>query len=283
LPGPELDPIVLLGEERYRVEAVWADLRDGPAMQGVSQVAADSLGNVYVFQRADPPVIVLDPEGHHLRSWGSGLIVDAHGIFISRDDRVFLVDRDGHRLLCMTPRGEVLFAVGAADRPRFQAPFNHPADVALAPDGTIYVADGYGNSAVHRFSSDGSWLSSWGSPGAGPGQFTTPHGVWALDDGRVLVSDRENDRIQVFDPEGGYIDQWLDHYHPMDIYVDAAGWIHVTDQIPRLSRLDGSGSLVGRCKPVPVGAHGIWGDHKGNLFLAEVAPINRVTRLAPLH
>jgi len=82
--------------------------------------------------------------------------------------------------------------------------------------------------------------------------------------------------------EGDFIEQWRDHYHPMDIYVDAAGGIHVTDQVPRLSRLDGHGALVGRCKPVPVGAHGIWGDSSGNLFLAEVAPIDRVTRLAPM-
>ncbi len=87
----------------------------------------------------------------------------------------------------------------------------------------------------------------------------------------------------MFDAEGGYIEQWLDHYHPMDIYVDAAGRIYVTDQVPRVSRLDGTGALVGRCKPVPIGAHGICGDSRGNLFLAEVAPINRITRLAPLH
>jgi len=274
--------VVVLGEDRYRVEADWVDLEGGPALQGVSQVAADSQGNVYVFQRSDPPVVVLDPGGHYLGSWGSGLVVDAHGIFVTDDDRVLLADRDGHRVLCLTRAGEVLFTIGAPDRPRFQAPFNHPADLAVARDGTIYVADGYGNSCVHRFGPDGAWLGSWGRPGSGPGEFTTPHGVWALDDGRVLVADRENDRVQVFDGEGGFIEEWQDHYHPMDIYVDAAGRIHVTDQVPRLSRLDGLGALVGRCKPVPVGAHGVWGDSRGNLFLAEVAPIDRVTRLAPL-
>jgi len=280
--GAEAGPVVVLGEDRYRVETDWVDLDGGPALRNVSQVAADSQGNVYVFQRSDPPVVVLDRGGRYLRSWGTGLVVDAHGIFVTGDDRVLLADRDGHRVLCMTTSGEVLFTIGAADRPRFQAPFNHPADLAVAPDGTIYVADGYGNSCVHRFSSDGAWLSSWGRPGSGPGEFTTPHGVWALADGRVLVADRENDRVQVFDREGDFIEQWRDHYHPMDIYVDAAGGIHVTDQVPRLSRLDGHGALVGRCKPVPVGAHGIWGDSSGNLFLAEVAPIDRVTRLAPM-
>ena len=280
MPDAESAPVVVLGNDRYRVEADWVDVEGGPRLRGVSQVAADSAGNVYVFQRADPPVVVLDPGGRHLRSWGTGLVVDPHGIFITGDDRVFLVDRDGHRVLCLTLAGELLLSIGDRDRPRLQEPFNHPADVAVGPDGTIYVADGYGNSCVHRFSAEGDWLGSWGRPGAGPGEFTTPHGVWALEDGRVLVADRENDRVQVFDAEGAFIEQWADHYHPMDIYVDASGAIHVTDQVPRLSRLDDRGALVGRCKPVPVGAHGVWGDASGNLFLAEVAPVNRVTRLA---
>ena len=273
---------MILGGDHYRVESEWSQSTGGPSLSGVSQVAVDSLDNVYVFQRSDPPVVVLDPAGHHLRSWGGGLVIDPHGIFITPDDRVFLVDRDGHRVLCFTAQGELLFTIGDPSRPRLQAPFNHPADVAVAGDGTIYVSDGYGNSSVHRFSAEGDWSGSWGRPGTGPGEFTTPHAVWALADGRVLVTDRENDRIQVFDAEGAFIEEWHDHYHPMDIYVDARGRIHVTDQVPRLSRLDIEGSLVGRCKPVPVGAHGVWGDTSGNLFLAEVAPLNRVTRLVLL-
>lgn len=273
--------VVVLEQDRYRVEVDWISLDGSAPLSGVSQVAADGSGNVYVFQRGDPPVVVLDPTGHYMRSWGTGVVTDAHGIFITEDDRILLVDRDGHRVLCTTPTGEVLFTIGASHLPRFGRPFNHPADAAVGPDGTIYVADGYGNSCVHRFQPDGTWLKSWGTPGAGPGEFSTPHGVWVLGDARVLVTDRENNRIQVFDPDGGYIEEWRGHYHPMDIYVDPAGHIHVTDQVPRLSRLDARGQLVGRCKPVPIGAHGVWGDRRGNLFLAEVDPINRITKLVP--
>lgn len=272
---------VVLAEDRYRVETDWIRSDGCPPLNGVSQVAADSSGNVYVFQRSDPPVVVVDPDGRYVRSWGSGQVTDAHGIYITADDRILLVDRDGHRVLCATPTGDVLFTIGSSNRPRFGLPFNHPADVAVAPDGTIYVADGYGNSCLHRFRSDGTWLSSWGSPGSGPGEFSTPHGVWVLGDGRVLVADRENNRIQVFDPDGGYLEEWGNHYHPMDIHVDAMGAIHVTDQVPRLARLDAHGHLIGRCKPVPIGAHGVWGDPRGNLLLAEVDPINRITKLVP--
>src|SRR5438477_273239 len=78
----------------------------------------------------------------------------------------------------------------------------------VAPGGDLYVTDGYGNARVHRFSAEGRLLQSWGEPGAGPGQFNLPHGIAVLADGRVLVADRENDRIQLFDPEGKYLDQW---------------------------------------------------------------------------
>jgi peptidylglycine monooxygenase len=152
--------------------------------------------------------------------------------------------------------------------------------VAFGPDGTLYVADGYGASRIHRFSPDGTPLASWGSPGNGPGQFTTPHGLWVLGDGRVLVADRENDRVQAFSATGDWLATWTDFPRPMDIWSDPTGAIYVTDQVPRLSRLGPDGTLTGRCRPVLNGAHGIAGDAAGRLYLAEVNP-SRVTRLVP--
>ena len=150
--------------------------------------------------------------------------------------------------------------------------------MALAADGEIYVSDGYGNSAVHRFAADGAHLATWGTPGTGPGEFTTPHAVWVDRRDRVLVADRENDRIQVFDREGGYIESWVDFHHPMDITEDDRGRILVSDQIPRLSMLDGDGRLVGRARGVWNGAHGVAANATGDLFLAENKP-SRITKL----
>src|SRR5436309_1949925 len=82
------------------------------------------------------------------------------------------------------------------------------------PDGDLSVTAGYGNARDHRFSAEGRLLRSWGEPGAGPGQFNLPHGIAVLADGRVLVADRENDRIQLFDPEGKYLDQWTQVQRP---------------------------------------------------------------------
>ncbi|MGH2615072.1 MAG: peptidyl-alpha-hydroxyglycine alpha-amidating lyase family protein [Thermomicrobiales bacterium] len=277
------DLVVALGDQRYAVVRPWGVLPADIAYGVVSHVAVDSRDNVYVFQRGDPPVVVFDPAGAFVRSWGSGLIADPHGIFITPDDLVVLVDRDGHQVMGFDASGSIRFTLGDRGQPRLQAPFNHPADVAVASNGDIYVADGYANSAVHRFSSDGELKQSWGRPGHGPGEFTTPHAIWVDRQERVLVADRENNRVQIFTADGEYLDTWGDHYHPMDIYGGPDRLIYVTDQIPRLSVLAADGRLVGRCRPVLYGAHGVWGDSLGNLYLAEAAPMNRITKLTPLH
>jgi peptidylglycine monooxygenase len=142
------------------------------------------------------------------------------------------------------------------------------------------VSDGYANSKVHRFK-NGSMVKSWGAPGSERGQFMNPHAVWVLSDGRVIVVDRENDRLQVFTADGELIDIWGNFKQPLDIWGDADGILFVTDLIPSLSMLSSDGKLLGRCRPVLNGAHGVWGDADGNLFLAEPNP-SRITRLAPI-
>ena len=205
--------VVVMGDRRYRVERPWGELPHDTRLAALSQLAVDSHGRVYAYQRADPPVVVFEPTGAFRAAWGHGLIADAHGIFISADDRVFLVDRDAHQVLIFTTGGDPLGALGTRNATRFQAPFNHPTDVAVAPDGEIYVSDGYGNSAVHRFSASGEHMTSWGRPGSGPGEFTTPHAIWVDRADRVLVADRENNRVQLFDRDGRFIEAWGDFYH----------------------------------------------------------------------
>jgi DNA-binding beta-propeller fold protein YncE len=273
--------VVTIAGRLYDVRRPWGTLPDGQRLNDPSHVAVDSEGNVYAFQRASPPIVVFGPDGNFLRSWGEGLIDDPHGIFITRDDDVWLIDRDAHEIIRFDSMGNPMLRLGERHHPRLQQPFNHPSDIAVALDGSIFVADGYGNSCVHRFAPDGTHVRTWGSPGNGPGEFTTPHAAWVDQKGQVLVADRENNRVQVFTPDGDYVTEWGDFYHPMDIYQDASGLIYVTDQIPRLSVLNPDGSLVGRCRPVLNGAHGIWGDARGNLYLSELGPHHRITRLSP--
>ena len=256
----------------------------GSRLGQVSHVGVDSRDHVYAVLRrdavADPapadPIVVFDAQGEFVGSWGKEWIADAHGIFITHDDVVFVADRDAHQICAFSRDGKLLQTLGRRHGPL--EPFNHPADIAVGPDGDIYVADGYGNSQVHRFSRDGTLLRTWGRPGRGPGEFGLPHAVWVLRDGRVLVADRENCRVQVFTPEGDFLTEWPDFYHPADICVDAEGVVYVTDETPRLTAVTDRGEMVGRCRPSLNTPHGIYGDSRGNLFIAELRP-SRIAKL----
>ena len=276
--------VVALGDRRYRVERPWGDLPRGAGR--VTDVTADSRGHVFVLLRydplVDPPgprVVELDPAGARVTTWGEDLIADSHMLACSSDGRLFIVDRDAHEVIICSAKGQRLGSIGRRHEPL--APFNHPTDVAFAPSGDIYVSDGYANSKVHRFRGDGAAVTSWGALGRGRGEFMNPHAVWVLPDGRVVVVDRENDRLQVFTANGDCVDVWGDFKQPLDIWGDANGNLFVTDLVPSLSMLSGEGRLLGRCRPVLNGAHGVWGDAEGNLFLAEGNP-SRITRLAPI-
>ncbi|MBI3513349.1 MAG: hypothetical protein HY060_04695 [Proteobacteria bacterium] len=265
--------VAVLGARRYRVIHPWNRTELGH----LSQLAVDSAGRVYAFQRTGSPIVVLNPDGEFVGSWGSGAISDAHGICIAPDDRVLLVDRDAHQVLIFDTAGRLQSTIGERHRPRFGAPFNHPTDIAVAPDGALYVSDGYGNAHVHCFGADGRHRLTWGGVGSGPGEFSTPHGVWVQPDGRVLVSDRENNRIQVFTPDGKFLTAWGELYHPMDIWGAPDGTVFVTDQAPRIVAFAPDGTVLGRCKVVATIGHGIWGDRQGNLFQCEHT--GRLTKL----
>lgn len=263
---------VVMGTHRYSVIPGWNRVPLGH----ISQFAVDSAGRVYVFERTGAPIVVLTSDGELAASWDAAPIQDPHGIFITADDRVLLVDRNAHQVLTFDTEGRLLTTLGERHRPRFGLPFNHPTDVGRSGD--IYVSDGYGNAHVHWFAPDGSYRRSWGGIGSGPGQFSTPHGVWVTPDGRVLVADRENNRVQVFTDHGGFLGEWGDLYHPMDIYGSADGTIFVTDQAPRITAFSPTGEVIGRCSAAKIYSHGIWGDAAGNLFLCEHT--GTITKLA---
>jgi len=276
---------VALGKRRYRVERPWGDLPLHGAGR-ISDVACDAAGRVYVQFRADsqvdapvPGIVVLSPDGKRLAAWGES-IQDGHMFTVHPDGRVFVVDRDAHEVTIFSAAGERIGALGKRHCP--DEPFNAPCDVAFAPNGEIYVADGYGNARIHRFAADGTPLGGWGRPGRGAGEFCTPHSVWVLMDGRVLVCDRDNSRVQAFTADGRHLFDITDTHKPMDVHGGPDGGFYVTDQVPRLSLFDAAGALVGRCRPVLNGAHAMWWDAKsGVIYQSEQNP-NRLTRLVPV-
>ena len=270
------------GSYRYEVIENWATLPTGWTFGGVSAVATDSQDRVYAFQRKDPPILVFDKNGTFLGSWGSSAFADPHGINIV-DDVIYVTDRNDHVALKFTLDGKPLMVLGtrgqASDTgatkdielpPRSAGPFNKPTEMMVAPSGDLYVSDGYRNSRVHRFSSEGALLDSWGKPGKEePGEFHLPHSLWVDRQSQVYVCDRENSRIQVFTAAGRFLSQWRDIHKPTDIYFDAEEIAYVSEQRPSISVMEKSGKVLARFETAASG-HGLWVDSTGDIYLASV-------------
>ncbi len=274
--------IVRLGDIKYRLERNWAQMPDGTQLQFVSEVACGPDGRVHLVQRSDPPVWSFLPDGKLQRSFGTGIVDDAHGISVTRAGDILVVDRDHHFIQVFDRDGNPKRKIGHPDNPNWQKPFNHPTDVTEGPDGSLWVVDGYANACFHKFSADGVYQQTWGKPGKATGCFCTPHGVLVDSRGRVLVADQDNDRIQVFDYDGRYLDQWTGFYHPMDLAALPDGSILVTDETPKLSRLSLDGEVLGACRPARYVGHGISVDPSGRVFIAESAPVNALAVMIPL-
>lgn len=208
--------IVALGEQRYVVERPWGRW---PTPGKVTDVAVCSRGHAFALLRGDPYVeeladcvVELDRDGCFVGSWGRGRIMDAHKIACDAKDRIWIVDRDAHEVVCFDRTGREVMGLGARRRPL--EPFNHPSDVAFAPDGTILVADGYGGGCVRRFNPRGRELHAWGEVGVEPGAFLTVHGVWAMRDGRSRWRIGRMAGSRSFMPTGGWTPSGRDSSAP---------------------------------------------------------------------
>ena len=295
---------------RYEVIEGWERLPAGYMHKDVSGVSVDSRDRVYLITREDARVIVYERDGTFVMSWGENILTPrTHGITVGPDDSVYTVDDGDHTVRKFTPDGKQLMVIGTPDVPsdtgydgqtltsikRGAGPFNRPTNMAIAPSGELYVSDGYGNARVHRVTADGRLVQSWGEPGTGPGQFNLPHGICVAADGRVLVADRENDRIQIFSPDGQYLDEWPHVQRPTDIFIDRNGLIYVSElwwrvgqrsfahgtikyDLPgRVSVLDANGNVLlrwanaDRCAPGNfVAPHAICVDSHSDLYVGEV-------------
>src|SRR5437867_2406672 len=194
----------------YDVVEGWEQLPSGYVHRDVAGVAVDGEDRVFLICRGDHPVIVYDRKGNFLSSWGEGQVADrAHGITIGPDGTVFCTDDGNHTVRQFSPPGKLLMTLGTMNTPsdtgydgkdsiripRPGGPFNRPTNVAVGPNGDLYISDGYGNCRVHRFSPTGQLKRSWGVPGKGPGQyhlpgsFAAPHGIAVDSRGDIYVSE----------------------------------------------------------------------------------------------
>jgi DNA-binding beta-propeller fold protein YncE len=264
-----------------RPEPGWpSGAKDAPdyGTAAISAVAAAPNGNLYVFQRTPNPVLVFDRSGRFVRSWGMGQFPFPHGCRFDPQGNLWFTDIGDHVVVEYSPEGKLLMTLGTKGATGEDGThFNKPADVAFAPNGDIYIADGYGNSRVARFSRDGKYLGSWGKKGAGPGEFNLPHSIVVDPQGRVIVADRENVRIQVFSADGKFLKEWNDGVHPYGMFLTREGRLWVTDGVDNtLSVYDLEGRRLGRwgAKGSEPGQfqlpHLLTVDDRGAVYVAEV-------------
>lgn len=280
----------------YVYDPTWGKLPDGVTEWGVvPAVVIDGEDRVYVHRRASPAVVVYSRDGELLATWGEQFASGAHGLHIRREaDGEYLYftdvrrhcvikcDLDGRELWTLGTPGQV----GAAGQP-----FNRPTDVDFAPEGDFYVSDGYGNARVHHYDPDRRLIRSWGELGRGPGQFNLVHDVWFDTRGgqrRLWICDRTNNRIQIFTPEGEFIEEKGGFRRPNGIWIDPLGYVYVAELDARVTVLDPEDRVVGHIGGEPSRApgqllkpHAIWGDSRGDLYIAEVedgARIQKFTR-----
>lgn len=301
------------GAFTYDVAEPWQIPIEGPNPE-VAGVGVNSKDEVHVLTRSPHPVLVFDRRGRFLRSWGEGIFTTPHGIHIGPDDCVYLVDAGDSTVRRFSPTGELLHQFGETGVRSETGyhdfdyrtiafggpPFHAPTNVAVAPSNEIYISDGYGNARVHRYTEAGALIGSFGGPGSGPGQFRIPHSVFVDRHGTVYVSDRENNRIQLFTPTGDFLAEWTDVRRPDDVFVTADDTVFVAEQghqsgivpgmpeptqhspVSRVTVRDLEGRILSTwgaddhedrapCAPGNFfAAHGIWVDGHGSVYVGEV-------------
>ena len=294
------------GKCTYELVDGWAKLPEGVWLNSVPGLFVDSQDRIYAFGRNDHPLTVFDREGNLLSSWTGMDFSRPHGIFVSSDGSIYCTDEGHHTVHKFTPDGKLLMTLGNKDQPsdtgyvkkgsmdyrlasitKSGPPFNCPTGVALSSSGEIYVTDGYGNARVHKFAPDGTFLFSWGQPGTAPGKFRLPHHVWVDKKDRVWVCDRENSRIQIFNPQGKFLTQWNDFTLTSAIFIDKDEEIvYVAETRLRVSIWTFDGKLLAHlgCQGLDylgqdydhgpnlsnTTPHGIAVDSRGDIYIGEI-------------
>jgi sugar lactone lactonase YvrE len=285
----------------YREVSNWAKLPAGAKWAGVISVDPASNGDIWVFHRADPPILRFDRSGKVVTSFGDGMFVQAHGMTVDRDGNVWVTDAQskdgkGNQVLKLSPQGKVLLTLGKAGSPGGAGSdvFNGPCDVAVAANGDIFVADGHfakiAENRIMKFSKDGKFIKAWGKRGSGPGEFDTPHALAIDSRGRIFVADRSNNRLQIFDQDGRFLDEWKQFGRPSGVFIDRNDMIYVADSQSNSKQNPGftRGIRIGSAKDGKVaslipfsesdpeknnnaGVEGVAADSEGNVFGAEVS------------
>jgi len=294
----------------FRPTYGWGRLPAGRAWGSTSAIDIGADGNIWVAERCGAntcvgstvdPVLLFRKDGTLVRSFGAGLIAWPHGMAVDRDGNVWVADawaqgakNTGHTVLKFSPEGTLLMTIGepgvAGDPPQR---LTRPSDVLVAPSGEIYIVEAHNPSRnrMTKWAADGRYLETWGEAGDGPKQFRDPHALAIDSRGRIFVGDRNNNRIQIFDPQGHFIAAWGHFGRPSGIFIDRDDRIYVADSeaSPALDRSVGMrnagwqrGIRVGSARTgsvddflpderANVGPEGVAVDSDGSIYGAEVS------------
>jgi len=286
------------GKYTYELADEWVKMPEGLSLLDVGGISVDAQDRVYVLNRSKYTIIIFDREGNVLKKWGEGLFNRAHGSCIGPDGSVYCTDDRNHVVFKFSSEGELLMTLGTKGEhtdtgyvrtfdfweslgriTKGAPPFNRPTGVALSAKGEIYVADGYGNAMIHKFTPDGKLMFSWGGPGGRPGQFRLPHTIRVDKQERVWVTDRENHRVQIFDAQGKFLDQWTDFIRPTDVCIDDDGTVYASDMGMRVSIWNSKGEMITRWgnagldkeSALFLAPHAVAVDSRGDLYVGEVS------------
>jgi streptogramin lyase len=244
----------------YQTVTGWAKLHEGRTWGSTSAVEIDRDGvSIWVAERcganncagsALDPILQFDSTGKLVKSFGAGLLISPHGIFVDRDDNIWVTDCTctggtggrvpgadsihGHQVFKFSPQGKLLMTLGTAGGAKEPGYFFQPNDVLVAPNGDVYVAEGHSSAPgaaarILKFSQDGKLIATLGKRGTGPGEFDQPHALAMDSKGRLFVGDRGNNRLQVLDQNGTFLAEWKQFSRPSGLYIDHDDNIYVAD------------------------------------------------------
>lgn len=245
------------------------------AMGMVSWVASAADGTVYLLQRGDKadPVIAVDQEGHVVRSWGRGMFTTPHAIRVDPQGNIWTTDAASSMVYKFSREGALLLKIEIGGQPTPCGSFCSTTDIAFAPDGHLFIADGYRNARILEYTADGRKVNEWGTAGTGAGEFRLPHSIQIDERGIIYVADRENGRIQRFDRAGTFLGEWTQYGKTFGLKLAGeAIWLSTIPRGPNtapgwLIRLNrDTGAITGYVESQ--GNHGVEVTRGGDLLLA---------------
>ena len=305
-------PVETALEKPYRMLADWGELPEGVLWGASIGIIPDGEGGVWLHHRSDPPIIKLDSEGKAVRTFGDGMFVQAHGFCMDQDGNLWAGDSGpfgddpskagrGYQFFKFSPQGELLLTLGKAGVSKAgSATFIAPTACAVAPNGDILIADGHfprpstsqqDGDRIVRFTGTGKYVNSWGRKGSGPGEFNGPHALAFDSEGRLFVADRSNNRIQIFDRDMRFVDEWKQFGRPSGVAIAGDDVLYVADsesnkKIAGVVQNPGwdNGVRIGSAKDGSLWGfidgtdpEGVGADDLGNVF----AGLTRAPRLSP--